>query len=65
MAANRRDRCFFYGLLPAAGQVGGEAEGDAPADAGAAADGGAGAQAGAVQAGGREEEPRGVHEEER
>lgn len=47
-----------------AGQAGGEAEGDAPADAGAAADGGAVAQAGPLQAGGREEEPRGVHEEE-
>lgn len=56
---------FFYGLLPAAGQVGGEAEGDAPSDAVAASDGGAGAQAGAVQAGGREEEPWRVHEEER
>ena len=50
---------------PTAGQAGGEAEGDPPADAGAAAAGGAGAQAGAVQTGGREEEPRRVHEEER
>lgn len=48
-----------------AGQAGGEAEGDAQTDAGAAADGGAVAQTGAVQAGGREEEPRRVHEEER
>lgn len=52
-------------LPPTAGQVSGEAEGDAPADAGAAADGGAVAQTGPVQAGGREEEPRTVHEEER
>lgn len=50
--------------LPLAGQVGREAEGDAPADAGAAADGGAVAQTGPVQARGREEEPRRVHEEE-
>lgn len=68
MAANRRDGCFFFFLFSsstAAGQAGGEAAGDAPADAGAAADGGAGAQADALQAGGREEEPRRVHEEER
>lgn len=52
-------------LFAAAGQAGGQAEGNVPPDAGAAADGGAGAQAGAVQAGGREEEPRRVHEEER
>lgn len=60
----RGDRCFLSAALTA-GQAGGEAERDVPADAGAAADGGAVAQAGAVQAGGREEEPRRVHEEER
>lgn len=44
---SRCDRCR---AAPTAGQVGGEAEGDAPADAGAAADGGAVAQTGPVQA---------------
>lgn len=61
---SRCDRCCLC-APPTAGQVSGEAEGDAPADAGAAADGGAVAQTGPVQAGGREEEPRTVHEEER
>lgn len=61
---SRRDRCFLC-ASPTAGQASGEAEGDTPADAGAAVDGGAVAQTGPVQAGGREEEPRRVHEEER
>lgn len=61
---SRCDRCFLC-ASPTAGQASGEAEGDTPADAGAAVDGGAVAQTGPVQAGGREEEPRRVHEEER
>lgn len=55
----------FYGIPPVAGQIGGKTKGDVQADAGTAAVGGTGTQTGTVQAGGWEEEPRGVHEDER